>query len=113
MNVTINFLDEFHRQAKILHKKYPSFKADYFQFLDELEADPFMGTYLGGGVRKVRLAIMSKGKGKRGGARVITYCLNQIDDEHVEVTLLTIYDKSRISNVSEAYIRSLISQLQK
>ena len=113
MKVTINFIEEFLRQAKPLRKKYPSFEEDYFHFLDELVENPFMGTPLGGGVRKVRMAILSKGKGKSGGARILTYCLNQVDDEHIEVTLLTIYDKSKIANVSENYIRSLVSQLSK
>ena len=31
-----------------------------------------MGTDLGRGVRKIRMAIGSKGKGKSGGARVLT-----------------------------------------
>ena len=113
MKVTINFLEEFLRQAKPLRKKYPSFEADYFHLIDELEANPFMGTHLGRGVRKVRMAILSKGKGKSGGARIITYWVNQVDDVHIEVTLLTIYDKNKIANVSEDYIRSLIAQLQK
>ena len=45
---------------------------DYDAFLTGLEQDPFQGTSLGKGVRKVRMAIASKGKGKSGGARVIT-----------------------------------------
>ena len=50
---------------------------DYDAFLTGLEQDPFQGTRLGKGVRKVRMAIASKGKGKSGGARVITYNLYQ------------------------------------
>lgn len=43
---------------------------------------------------------------------VITYSLNVIDDERIDVTLLTIYDKSEISNVSDAYVKWLISQVK-
>ena len=38
---------------------------DYDAFLTGLEQDPYQGTSLGKGVRKVRMAIASKGKGKR------------------------------------------------
>ena len=50
---------------------------DYDAFLTGLEQDPYQGTSLGKGVRKVRMAIASKGKGKSGGARVITYIRRQ------------------------------------
>ena len=40
--------------------------------IDDLEQNPLLGTDLGDGLRKVRMKITSKGKGKSGGARVIT-----------------------------------------
>jgi hypothetical protein len=58
------------------------------------------------------MAIASKGKGKSGGARVITYNLQQTGDDEILITLMAIYDKSDISNVSDAYLRSLISQIE-
>ena len=42
----------------------------------ELFENPFMGIDLGKHLRKIRLAITSKGKGKSGGARVITYVIS-------------------------------------
>ena len=77
MKVKIDFLPEFMRLAKPLWKKYASFEQDYMQLLDELRSNPFVGTPLGEGVRKVRMTITSKGKGKSGGARVLTYCVNK------------------------------------
>ena len=59
------------------------------------------------------MAIASKGKGKSGGARVITYNVKQVTDDEVVITLMTVYDKSEISNVSDAYIRSLVQQIEK
>ena len=53
---------------------------DYDAFLTDLEQNPYQGTSLGKGVRKVRMVIASKGKGKSGGARVITYNLYQEGD---------------------------------
>ena len=58
------------------------------------------------------MAIVSKGKGKSGGARVITYNLQQVNEEEVLITLMSIYDKSDIENVSDAYIRSLVQQIE-
>lgn len=113
MKVTIDFLPEFMRLAKPLRKKYASFEQDYLLLLDELRANPFMGTPLGEGVRKVRMTISSKGKGKSGGARVLTYNVSKASDDEVTVTLMSIYDKSRISNVSDEYISFLIKEMEK
>lgn len=113
MNVKIDFLPEFMRLAKPLWKKYASFEKDYLLLLDELRSNPFVGTPLGDGVRKVRMTISSKGKGKSGGARVLTYSVNKESDDEIKVTLLSIYDKSKISNVSDDYISSLIKEMKK
>jgi D-arabinose 5-phosphate isomerase GutQ len=58
------------------------------------------------------MAITSKGKGKSGGARVITYNLQQQSENEIIITLMTIYDKSDISNVSDAYLRSLVQEVE-
>ena len=112
MKVIFDYLDEFERGAKALRKKYPSFESDYDTFLNELEANPFSGESLGQHTYKSRMAIASKGKGKRGGARVITYNLQQQGDDEIIITLMTIYDKSDIDNVSDAYIRDLVQQIE-
>ena len=112
MKVTFNYLDEFQRGAKALRKKYPSFEDDYNTFLDELEKNPFSGEPLGKHTYKNRMAIASKGKGKSGGARVITYNLQQRSEDEVIITLMTIYDKSDISNVSDAYLLILVQEVE-
>lgn len=112
MAVSIDYLPEFERRAKILAKRYRSFPTDYQLLLDELEANPFVGTSLGNGVYKVRMSISSKRRGKSGGARVLTYTIAQ-ENDNVTVTLMTIYDKSEISNVSDAYIKSLVQEIKK
>ena len=113
MTVKIDFLAEFMRMVKPLWKKYASFEQDYLQLLDELRSNPFVGTPLGEGVRKVRMPISSKGKGKSGGARVLTYNVNKESDDEIKVTLMSIYDKSKISNVSDEYISFLIKEMKK
>ena len=111
MAVTIDYLPEFEHRAKALAKKYKSFESDFNIFLDELERDPFGGESLGHNTYKFRMAIASKGKGKSGGARVITYNVHQ-KEEDVVITLMSIYDKSEISNVSDAYLRQLIAIIE-
>ena len=112
MTVSFDYLDEFVRGAKALRKKYPSFESDYNAFLDELEKNPFSGEPLGKHTDKTRMAIASKGKGKSGGARVITYNLQKKSDDEVLITLMSIYDKSDIENVSDAYLRSLVEKVE-
>ena len=119
MKVSFDYLPEFERRAKELakkykkYKKYKSFGKDYHMFLDELEQNPFSGESLGHHVYKNRMAIASKGKGKSGGARVITYNLQQNQqDEGVVITLMSIYDKSDIANVSDEYLRSLVRTIE-
>lgn len=57
----------------------------------------------------MRLAITSKGKGKSGGARVITYTviLTEIDSE---IKLLTIYDKSERENLTDKELQDILKQ---
>jgi hypothetical protein len=111
MKVTITPTSEFNRHFKRLAKKYKSLRNDYLTMSRELKENPFQGTDLGSGVRKIRMSIASKGKGKSGGARVLT--LNILVSDDAQITLLTIYDKNEIDNVSEDYIRWLISEAQK
>lgn len=112
MDVYIDYLPEFEKHAKALAKKYKSFESDYNAFLDELEQNPFGGEPLGHNTYKYRMAITSKGKGKSGGARIISYNLCQNGDV-VLITLMSIYDKSEISNVSDAYLRQLVQSIEK
>lgn len=80
--------------------------------MDSLEQDPLQGVSLGmGGTHKVRMAIMSKGGGKSGGARVITYVVTPFSSDEYSVTLLTIHDKGEMENVRDEYIKSLLSNI--
>lgn len=110
MTVNITTHPEFVRQMKRYAKKYRSMATDYAEFLKNLRKDPFQGVDLGDGIRKVRLAVASKGKGKSGGMRVITFSLEKIGDEIINVTLLYIYDKNEMANVSDDFIRYLLEQ---
>ena len=109
MDVTVYTHPEFERQFKRLKKKFHSLVADYRNFLIDLKERPFQGSNLGSGLRKVRLGVSDKGGGKSGGMRVITYSVNKIDDDNIEITLLYIYDKSEMGNVSDKFISYLIN----
>lgn len=84
-------------------------KEDYKTFLKELRENPFMGTPLGKKLRKVRFAIASKGKGKSGGARVITHTVI-ISTDGVDITLVAIYDKSEQANITDKELRNLMKK---
>ena len=108
--VTFNYTEEFLRQAKRLAKRYRSLADDINDLQHELMENPEIGDSLGGGKRKIRLGVKSKGGGKRGGLRVIT--LNVlVETSDICVNLLTIYDKKEIQNVSEQYINQIIRNL--
>jgi mRNA-degrading endonuclease RelE of RelBE toxin-antitoxin system len=111
MNFNIITLGSFDKELKKLSKKYPSLKVDYANFLDEIEANPKLGTPIGKNCYKIRLAITSKGKGKSGGARVITHLLVTIEAE--TLYLLKIYDKGEQENISETELVSLLKLISK
>lgn len=90
MNFRIKITRNFDREAKPLLKKYPSFKKDIANLIGELELNPELGQPLGHNLFKIRLAISSKGRGKSGGARVITYVILENEIVH----LISIYDKA-------------------
>lgn len=60
-----------------------------------------------GGCRKLRYAL--KGKGKRGGVRVIYY--NQFDNG--EINLLLIYAKSKQQNIPNHILKQIVMELEK
>ncbi len=112
LNVSIIPSDEFRRQAKRLLKKYKTLSDDLTELQRKLLANPFVGTDLGGGKRKIRLKVSSKNKGKSGGFRVITFNVVQIEDL-VFVYLITLYDKSEYASVSDRYVNQIIKGLDR
>jgi len=88
MEVVVYTHPEFERQFKRFKKKYHSMVSDYRDFIQSIKKKPFQGSSLGGGIRKVRFGITDKGGGKRGGMRVITFTINKIDDNNIEITYM-------------------------
>lgn len=71
---------------------------------DELAKNPTLGIPLGKDCYKIKIGIKSKGKGSRGGARVIT--------ENEEVILLTICDKKVKPNLTLNELEKLLQDCE-
>jgi mRNA-degrading endonuclease RelE of RelBE toxin-antitoxin system len=102
MNITIS--ERFKKSAKPLLKKYPSFVSDLENLKENLLENPTLGVHLGNDCYKIRMAISSKGRGKSGGARVIT-CVQVTEDT---IYLLTIYDKSDRESLEDNELKDLL-----
>lgn len=106
--VTIDYTPEFLKSAKVLSKRYKSFAKDLETLCEEIRQNPATGDDLGRGIRKYRMAIKSKGKGKRAGARVISLSV-LTDENNSKITLLYAYDKSDMANIADNKIKQIIS----
>lgn len=107
MAYKIETIANFRKEAKKLIKKFPSLKHELQQLGNQLLENPTSGTSLGGNCYKIRLAIASKGKGKSGGARVITHFYVANDT----IFLLSIYDKSDKDNISDKELLELVKKI--
>jgi mRNA-degrading endonuclease RelE of RelBE toxin-antitoxin system len=104
MSYKIETLSTFRKEAKKLIKKYPSLKNELANLGKQLSLNPSIGISLGNNCYKIRLSVASKGKGKSGGARVITHFYIEKDT----VFLLSIFDKSNQENISDNEIKALL-----
>ena len=107
MSYNVKTLDVFERQAKRLLKKYPSLANELPSLILSLKENPEQGQSIGNHCFKIRLAIASKGKGKSGGARVITYVVVAAKN----VYLISIYDKSEKASLSGKELRALLKSI--
>jgi hypothetical protein len=107
MSYNVKTIAVFERQAKRLVKKYASLKKELWELSQQLSETPELGIPLGSNCFKVRIAIASKGKGKSGGARIITHFLVA----NTTVYLLSIYDKSEQSTLTDKELAELLSHL--
>lgn len=107
MSYKIELTNQFKKEAKKLIKKYVSLKNELESLGHELASNPTLGTPLGHNVFKIRLAIASKGKGKSGGARVITY-VKVIKEK---VFLISIYDKGQLDSLTQDQIKEILRKV--
>jgi len=119
MRVTIRITKAFKIRAKPLLKKYNSLSSDLEKLHNQLLITPHLGVSVGKNLYKIRLKISSKAKGKSGGARVISFIettiigyAEQISTEEIIVNLVSIYDKSEVSNISDKELKDLLKNLK-
>lgn len=104
MSYNIIAVPTFRKELKRLAKKYNSLKKEIAALFESLEDNPVQGRPLGRNCYKIRLSISSKGKGKSGGARLIT---NIVIAEET-VYLLSIYEKSVKENLTDKELEELL-----
>ena len=106
----IEYIPNFYRKIKKLHKKNKNLAKDIQALVKLLEKDPTTGTFLGNDMYKIRIANSSKNIGKRGGFRVITYYI----DENNIVYLVEIYEKNSIENIPiEQLVKIIQDEIKK
>ena len=110
MNVEVIIMQTFKPDFKRLRKKYKSLDDDMAHLIADLRKNPLQGISIGHGMRKMRVPISSKNKGKSGGARVISHVTVVAEVEAATVRLLKIYDKSEQNNLSEGELNILLKR---
>ena len=108
MSYSVVGIPPFDRQLKRLLKKYPSLKVEILELSNSLIDNPLQGTSIGNSCYKIGMAIASKGKGKSGGARIIT----NLHITKTTVYLLSIYDKSEQPDISDNEIKVLLKFIE-
>lgn len=107
MAIEVKYTPDFERQLKRLANKYISIYKDLGVLIGELEITPQTGKPLGKNLYKIRLALSDKGKGKSGGARIITYVMLKNES----VYLAAIYDKSEQSAIDTDRLIKILKTL--
>ena len=107
MSYRVISIPHFDKEFKRLSKKYHSIRKDLARLVAELVDNPAAGDMITKNCYKIRMAITSKGKGKSGGARVITYVV--APDE--TIFLLSIYDKSEQVSISDKELSEPIESI--
>ena len=115
MNVKIVASRNFRKEAKKLLKKYVSLKKEFADLNKKLQNNPYLGASIGKKCFKIRLAVKSKGKGKSGGLRVITYVVlkvQKVNSQLRKVNLISVYDKSEFETISDKDLIRLIKEVE-
>ena len=107
MNNKVLLTAFFLRKAKRLLKKYHTLQKSLIELENALILNPKTGISYGSNIYKVRLADESKGKGKSGGFRVITYVIEETSNA-TNIYLITIFDKSEEASIDKDDIKEIL-----
>lgn len=108
MSFSIIPITSFLKDIKTLSKKYPSLIRDIDKVVSILKKNPVTGQPLGKDCFKIRVAVNSKGRGKSGGARLIT-CVKIVKST---VYLLAIFDKADLDNISDLDLKGRLEEIK-
>lgn len=111
----INFVTPtplFLKKAKRLIKSFSTLETNLEKLEQALIINPKLGDSYGANIYKIRLGDESKGKGKSGGFRVITYLIHE-SKTSTEIILITIFNKSEEATIKKADVRNLIALIKK
>jgi len=100
----------FDADYKRFSKKFVSLPLEIQQLEEILVKQPDTGISLGGGIYKVRIACETKGKGKSGGFRIITYLVDERLDG-TDIYLITMYDKAEESSIKTSQLKKIIRKI--
>ena len=103
--MSIEYSDNFLKEAKKLSKKYKSLKIDLQEAVKEINDNNDLGTSLGFNLYKKRVKNSSIPTGKSGGFRVIIY--QKIEDD---IVLISIYSKTEKENLTDDELSLLIKK---
>jgi hypothetical protein len=109
MSRKIEALRTFKTRFKRLSKKFKTLTSELNELGKEILDNPEQGKPLGAGFYKIRLASKSKGGGKSGGFRIVTYYIEQKGDSET-VYLVTIYDKSEESSIDKKELLKILKK---
>lgn len=99
----------FEKELKRLAKKYRSLKSDIENLQKDIENNTVVDfDDLGNGLKKIRLKVSSKGKGKSAGARVVTQNII-INTYKTSVLMVAIWDKSELPNIKTEVLKKIAS----
>lgn len=107
MGNKVHLTHSFYSKGKRLLKKYASLGKNLSELQNELLKNPQLGVSYGSNIYKIRIADETKGKGKSGGFRVITYLVKETENS-TDVFLITIFDKSEEASITKDDIKKLI-----
>lgn len=91
----------------MLIKKFATLSKSLAYLEQELIKNPKLGDSYGSNIYKIRVADESKGKGKSGGFREITYIIEETDTS-TDIYLITIFDKSEEASIDKDDIKKII-----
>ena len=106
----VKYTSVFEKHYKRYSKKFHSIASEISELEKLLIENPALGTDLGNGLFKIRLAVKSKNKGKSGGFRIITYLVTE-NDNNLDINFLIIYDKSEIEDFTKKELLEVVNQI--